>query len=175
MWDIPLSLYNNTESKTFNKRQAVIYFPMVTASIIDETIYFYNNLKMTKLQEYKNFKFIYSDNKKEDHYTCINAGLKLNYNSDLEKYINLIIQLAQNFGESYDFTFKYTSNDEVMMIIGAEHHVFDPETYYEKDYRTVGARDNDLKDYRDWHINFDEIYISYIDKNTGNEINKKLN
>ena len=183
MCDIPISLYNNNESKTFNRRQSVTYFPMVKASIIDETIYFYNNTEMDKLQEYKNFKFIYSDNKKEDqsyayeyhNYTCINAGLKLNYNLEIEKFINIIIQLAQNFGESYDFTFKYNSNDEVMMIIGAEPHVFEPETYSEKDYRTVGANDKDMQVYRDWHITFDEIYISYKDKNTGNEINKKLN
>ena len=45
----------------------------------------------------------------------------------------------------------------------------------EKDYRTVGANDKDMQVYRDWHITFDEIYISYKDKNTGNEINKKLN
>ena len=43
MCDIPISLYNNNESKTFNRRQSVTYFPMVRASIIDETIYFYNN------------------------------------------------------------------------------------------------------------------------------------
>jgi len=183
MCDIPISLYNNNESKTFNRRQSVTYFPMVKASIIDETIYFYNNTEMDKLQEYKSFKFIYSDNKKEDqsyayeyhNYTCINAGLKLNYNLEIEKFINIIIQLAQNFGESYDFTFKYNSNDEVMMIIGAEPHVFEPETYLEKDYRTVGANDKDMQVYRDWHITFDEIYISYKDKNTGNEMNKKLN
>ena len=109
------------------------------------------------------------------NYTCINAGLKLNYNHELEKNINLIIQLAQNFKESYDFTFKYTSENEGMIIIGAEPHVYDHDIYSEKDYRTIGAEDIDLQDYRDWHLNFDEIYFSYKDKITGNKINKKLN
>jgi hypothetical protein len=109
------------------------------------------------------------------NYTCINVGLKLNYNRDLEKNINLIIQLAQNFKESYDFTFKYTSDDVGMVIIGAEPHVYDPDIYSEKDYRTIGAEDIDLQDYRDWHLTFDEIYFPYKDKISGNIMNKKLN
>ena len=46
----------------------------------------------------------------EEIRTCINTGLKLFYNSEIEKFSNIIDQLAQNNGESYDFTFKYTSN-----------------------------------------------------------------
>ena len=183
MCDIPISSYNFSKSATFNIRQSITYYPMVKASIIDETIYFYNDLKMSKMKAYNLFKLIYSDNKKEDqsymyqyhNYTCLNVGLKLNYNRDLEKNINLIIQLAQNFKESYDFTFKYTSDNEGMIIIGAEPHVYDPGKYSDKDYRTIGAEDNDLQDYRDWHLTFDEIYFPYKDKISGNIINKKLN
>ena len=178
MCDIPITLYNNSESTSFNIRQTITYYPMVKASIIDETIYFYNDLKMNELKPYNLFKLIYSDNKKEDqsymyeyhNYTCINLGLKLNYNRELEKNVNIIIQLAQNFKESYDFTFKYTSDDEGTIIIGSEPHVYAPDIYSEKDYRTVGAGDTDFQDYRDWHLTFDEIYFSYKDKTTGNEI-----
>ena len=183
MCDIPISLYNKSESKTFKVRQSATYYPMIRASVIEESIYFYNDLKMDKLKEYKNFKIIYSDNKKEDqsylyeyhNYTCINTGLKLFYNSEIEKFSNIIDQLAQNHGESYDFTFKYTSNDEGMVIIGAEPHVFEPETYLEKDYRTIGAGDSDKQDYRDFHLTFDEIYISYKDNDSENAVNKILN
>ena len=183
MCDIPISLYNKSESKTFKVRQSATYYPMIRASVIEESIYFYNDLKMDKLKEYKNFKIIYSDNKKEDqsylyeyhNYTCINTGLKLFYNSEIEKFSNIIDQLAQNHGESYDFTFKYTSNDEGMVIIGAEPHVFEPETYLEKDYRTIGAGDSDKQDYRDFHLTFDEIYISYKDNISENAMNKTLN
>ena len=183
MCDIPISLYNKSESKTFKVRQSATYYPMIRASVIEESIYFYNDLKMDKLKEYKNFKIIYSDNKKEDqsylyeyhNYTCINTGLKLFYNSEIEKFSNIIDQLAQNHGESYDFTFKYTSNDEGVVIIGAEPHVFEPETYLEKDYRTIGAGDSDKQDYRDFHLTFDEIYISYKDNGSENAVNKTLN
>ena len=183
MCDIPISSYNSSKSGTFNIRQSITYYPMVKASIIDETIYFYNDLKMSKMRAYNLFKLIYSDNKKEDqsymyeyhNFTCINVGLKLNYNRELEKNINLIVQLAQNFKESYDFTFKYTSDDVGKVIIGAEPHVYDPDTYSEKDYRTIGAEDIDLQDYRDWHLTFDEIYFPYKDKISGNIMNKKLN
>ena len=109
------------------------------------------------------------------NFTWINVGLKLNYNREFEKTINLIVQLAQNFKESYDFTFKYTSDDVGMVIIGAEPHVYDPDIYSEKDYRTIGAEDIDLQDYRDWHLTFDEIYFPYKDIITGNIMNKKLN
>ena len=183
MCDIPISSYNSSKSGTFNIRQSITYYPMVKASIIDETIYFYNDLKMSKMKAYNLFKLIYSDNKKEDqsymyeyhNFTCINVGLKLNYNREFEKTINLIVQLAQNFKESYDFTFKYTSDDVGMVIIGAEPHVYDPDIYSEKDYRTIGAEDIDLQDYRDWHLTFDEIYFPYKDKISGNIMNKKLN
>ena len=181
--DIPISLYNFSESSTFNIRQTITYYPMVKASIIDETIYFYNDLKMSKLQSYPLFKIIYSDNKKEDqsyayeyhNYTCINIGLELNQNRELEKNINLINQLAQNFKESYDFTFKYTSDNEGMIVIGAEPHIYDSNTYDFKDYRTVQGKDDKMQDYRDWHLKFDEIYFSYKDKISGNIIDKKLN
>ena len=56
MCDIPISLYNKSESKTFKVRQSATYYPMIRASVIEESIYFYNDLKMDKLKEYKNFK-----------------------------------------------------------------------------------------------------------------------
>ena len=181
--DIPISLYNSSESNSFKIRQAITYFPMVKASIISETVYFYNDLQMTELKAYELFKIIYSENKKEDqsytyqyhNFTCINVGLKLNENRELEKNINLINQLAQNFKESYDFTFKYTSDNEGMIIIGAEPHVYEEKTYNSKDYRTAKAIDIDSQDYRDWHLTFEKIYCSYKDKTTGNVIDKTLN
>ena len=183
MCDIPLSLVNYTGSSTIRTIRPVTYFPMVKASIVDDIIYFYNDLNMKKSQAYKNFRLIYSDNKQEDqsymyeyhNNTCINVGLKLNHKIETEKDVNLINQLAMNFKESYDFTFKYTSEDEGVIVIGAEPHVYEPEKYSEKNYRTVGAEDNDFQDYRDWHLNFDEIYVSYNDKASNNKINKTLN
>ena len=183
MCDISESLFNKTQSSSFIVIRPITYFPMVRAAIIDETIYFYSDLKMEELQAYNLLKLIYSDNKKEDqsymyeyhNNTCLDVGFKLNHKMDLEKEVNLINQLAQNFKESYDFTFKYTSDNEGMIIIGAEPHIFDPDNYQEQNYRTVGAGDNDFQDYRDWHLTFDEMYVTYKDKNTNNIINKNLN
>ena len=183
MCDVSESLFNRTESSSFIILRPITYYPMVKAAIVDETIYFYNDLKMEKLQPYKLLKLIYSDNNKEDqsymyeyhNNTCIDVGFKLNHKMEIEKEINLINQLAQNFKETYDFTFKYTSDNEGMIIIGAEPHVYDPDNYQEINYRTVGAGDSDLQDYRDWHLTFDEIYISYKDKSSNNNINKNLN
>ena len=66
MCDIPLSLVNYTGSSTIRTIRPVTYFPMVKASIVDDIIYFYNDLNMKKSQAYKNFRLIYSDNKQED-------------------------------------------------------------------------------------------------------------
>ena len=170
MCDVSQSLFNRTQSSSFIIVRPITYYPMVKAAIIDETIYFYNDLKMEDLQPYKLLKLIYSDNNKEDqsymyeyhNNTCIDVGFKLNHKMEIEKEINLINQLAQNFKESYDFTFKYTSDNEGMIIIGAEPHVYDSDNFQEINYRTVGAGDSDFQDYQDWHLTFDEIYIFYF-------------
>ena len=180
--DISSSLVNYTGSKSLRTIRPITYFPMVKASIVDETIYFFNNLNMNSLQEYKFFRLIYSDNNPEDqsylyeyhNNTCINVGLKLNQKMETEKDINLINQLAMNFKESYDFTLKYTSDDEGLIIIGAEPHVYEPEKYNKKNYRTFELDPNEVQD-RDWHLNFNEIYLTYINKTTNNKINKTLN
>ena len=180
--DIPFSLVNYTGSTSIRTIRPITYFPMVKASVVDETIYFFNNLNMTDLQEYKLFKLIYSDNKPEDqsylyeyhNYTCINVGLKSNQKMETEKDINLINQLAMNFKESYDFTLKYTSDDDGMIIIGAEPHVYDPNKYLKKNYRTFELDPREVQD-RDWHLNFSEIYITYINLTTKEFISQILN
>jgi len=183
MCDIPISEFNRNDSSTFKITKNIIYSPMTRASIIEETIYFYNDLNMSELQAYTLFKIIYSDNNKEDqsyiyeyhNSTCINTGLKLFHKSEIEDDINIINQFAQNFKESYDFTFKYTSDDEGVIIIGAEPHVFSPSIYDEKNYRTVKAEDPKCQDITNWYMEFDEIYLSYKDKNSGNVAKKILN
>ena len=183
MCDIPSSSYNSSKSSTFIKRQSVIYYPMVKAYIIEETIYFNTGLKTNEIKPFHKIKMIYSDNKKEDqpfHYeyhdnTCINFGLILTPNGEIDKNVNLINQLAMNHKESYDISIKYTSDKDGVIVIGAEPHVYDNENYSEKNYRLVGAEDSDLSDYRYWYFNFDEIFFSYRDKLSGNMMNEKLN
>ena len=180
--DVSFSLVNYTGSSSLRTIRPITYFPMVKASVVDETIYFFNNLNLTNLQEYKYFRLIYSDNKPEDqsylyeyhNNTCINVGLKLKQKTDTEKDINLINQLAMNFKESYDFTVKYTSDDDGMIIIGAEPHVYDHTKYSEKNYRTFDFDESFVQD-PDWHLNFSEIYLTYINRTTNNKVKKILN
>ena len=90
MCDISESLFNKTQSSSFIVIRPSTYFPMVRAAIIDETIYFYSDLKMEELQAYNLLKLIYSDNNKEDqsymceyhNNTCIDVGFKLNHKMD---------------------------------------------------------------------------------------------
>ena len=178
MCDIDISLYNKSESSSFYKRESVIYFPMINASIIDETLYLYTSLKMDKLNEFTLFKLIYSDNIKEDqksfyeyhNNTCINIGLRIKPNREIEQKTNLINQLSKKLKENNIFTIKYISNDEGMLIIGKEPHFYEQEIYSEKDYRKIGTQD-----YSDWNLIFDEIYLSYKDKISGDKIKHKLN
>jgi len=180
MCDLSGSSYIKEKSSTFYLERVInSYYPMENASIINETLFFYDNFDLKELKPLKNFKIIYSDNdektqedKYEYHqYTCINVGLSLSWMSYYDVPTNLIRQIKNGYNfETYDFTFEYTSEDEGRIIIGAEPHIYDPDNYFELQYRIVGAVGS--KSERDWFLNFDNLYHTYKVKSTGDKINE---
>jgi hypothetical protein len=66
-------------------------------------------------------------------------------------------------------SFKYNSENEGEIIIGAEPHIYDPENYFEMQYRVVGALGKENQ--RDWFLNFDNIYLT---RKIGNNENIKF-
>lgn len=175
------SSYLKDKSSTFNIEKIYYnYPPKNNVSIINETLYFYDNLNL-KNQKPFNMKIIYSDNEdntQKDSYTntCIYAGLLLDLMYYQEYPTNLINQLKKNyhFIETYDFSFKYKSENKGEIIIGAEPHIYDPKNYFEEQLRRVGALDKNKQNLRDWFLNFDKIYYPYKVKSTGNIINETI-
>ena len=180
MCDLSGSSYIKEKSSTFYLEKVInSYYPMNNASIINETLFFYDNFDLKELKPLKFFKIIYSDNdektqkdKYEYHqYTCINVGLSLSWTSSDDVPTNLIRQIKNGYNfETYDFTFEFSSEDEGKIIIGAEPHIYDPDNYFELQYRIVGAEGSNYQ--RDWFLNFDKLYYTYKVKSTGYTINE---
>ena len=182
MCDISGSFYDKNKSNSFYIEKEL----NDKEKRINETIYFYDNLNLKELKPFKYFKLKYSDNGtySEQTYeyqenTCIKMGFKLNYVTFGESDYNLIKQLKNNYNilETFDFSFKYTSQNEGQIIIGSEPHIYDPNNYYENRYRVAPAlkpgKDSLYRE--DFFINLDKIYYSYTDKNTGEAIKENLN
>ena len=178
MCDIAGSSYQKDKSSTFKVDKIVDSSKNITK--INETIYFYDNLKKKELIPLYNYSFKYlnvekpnSDNINEYHEnTCINMGLSLSYSYYADKEYNLIEQLKQKYNdkniETYEFSFKYNSDSEGEIIIGLEPHYYDPDNYFYSQYRTVGAKSKcNTVSQNSFSLNFDKTYISYKNKTTG--------
>ena len=180
MCDLPNSFFEKSKSSTFKYYENInSIYPMKNASIINETILFYDNLKLDKKISLNFFRLIYSDNDEniqgdnyEYHkYTCIDLGLELGWMNYKDVQTNLVNQLKKNYKiiETYDISFKYNSENEGEIIIGAEPHIYDPENYFEMQYRLVGVLGQE--NLRDWFLNFDNIYLT---RKIGNNETAKL-
>ena len=176
------SSYLKNKSSTFNIDRIINnYSPKYNVSIINETLYFYDNVKLKRQKPFENMKLIYSDNEdkaQKDFYTntCINVGLQLDIMYYHEYPINLINQLKKNYQiiETYDFSFKYKSENKGEIIIGAEPHIYDAKNYFEPQFRRAGAIEKNKENIRDWFLNFDKIYYTYKVKSTGRIINETI-
>jgi len=170
MCDLPNSDFQRNKSSSFKYFDNIkTYLTMNNTSVINETIYFYNNLKLDKQIPLNYFRIIYSDNEEIDqgdnyeyhNNTCIDLGLPLRWENYLDVPTNLVSQLKTKMKiiETYDISFKYNSESEGVIIIGQEPHLYDPENYFEMQYRIYGAsfRDN----LPDWFLLPEKTYISY--------------
>ena len=183
MCDLPKSFYIKNESSTFNIEKIINSYSLFkNATIINEKLYFYDNLHMKEQKPFKYMKIIYSDNEEKNqkgqHYdnTCINIGLQLGWSSYHDVPTNLIKQLKNNYKilETYDFSFKYISDNEGIIVIGEEPHIYAPNNYYELQYRMVGAIGSNNNNDRDWFLNFDKLYYTYKIKSNGRILNETI-
>ena len=183
MCDLSGSLYNKNKSSSFSIEKVInSYSIMNNASIINETLYFYDNLNLKERKPFEFMKMIYSDNdekiqKEKYQYhenTCINVGLQLSWTYYYDHPVNLINQLKKNYDiiETYIFSLKYKSENDGILVIGSEPHIYDPKNYNYLQYRNDGA--SGTINSRDWFINFDKIYCSYKIKSTGKIINETI-
>ena len=115
MCDLPDSFYIKEKSSTFYRERYINGYSKSNVSMINETLYFYDDLNLKKQKPIKYMKFLYSDfdekTEKELYHknTCINIGLELGWMYYQEYPVNLINQLKKNNDiiETYDFSFKF--------------------------------------------------------------------
>ena len=183
MCDLSDSLYNRNISSSFYLEKIInSYSIMNNASIINETLYFYDNFKLKERKPFKFMKLIYSDNdeniqKEKYQYhenTCINIGLQLSWMNYYDYPVNLVNQLKKDYNiiETYIFSFKYQSENDGILVIGSEPHIYDPKNYNYLQYRMDGALGNTNS--RDWFITFDKIYHTYKIKNSEKILNETI-
>ena len=185
MCDIPFSSYEKGKSSTYSFIKYInSYSIMKNASLINETIYLYNNLKTEKLIPINLFSLIYSDNNKETQgssyeyhsNTCLNIGFQLSWLYPNDYQTNIIFQLKKklNITETYDFTFEYLNKNEGRIVIGSEPHFYAKEKYSDNQYRISLAVDNERRNQRDFFLNFDDILIPYKSKKSGKYYNESI-
>ena len=182
MCDISTSFYSKTQSSTYNfiKNIKYTYNKVLNCSIINESIYLYTDESQTNQITFEGFNIIYSDNKKEDYKdniydnmeyeyhpnTCLNIGFRamqsISFGYDLN-FVNQIKHFKKNgvsIIKDYDFTFKYTSDNEGFLIIGEKPHQFDKNNYHEEQFLSTGSKNNKFTS--DWFLELDNIYYSGI-------------
>ena len=185
MCDLKNSFYLKEKSSTFNYEKPIYFYSsMKNASLINETLYFYDNFNLKEKKPFNNMKIIYSDNEEEDskeknqyhENTCINIGLQLGWTYIYDYQVNFINQLKKNYKilETYDFSLKYNSDNEGIIVIGDEPHIYDPNNYYELQYRMVGALGENSGNDKDWFLHFDKLYYPYKVKSNGRIINETI-
>ena len=173
MCDLPNSNFERNESSSFKYYSNITYLQINNASVINETIYFYDSLKLEKRIPLNFYRIIYSDNEESiyeyQNNTCIDLGLLLRWDNYQDVPTNLISQLKSKYKiiETFDISFKYNSESEGVIVIGQEPHLYDPENYFEMQYRIYGA--NGGEGQYDWFLFPDASYISYK-----KEINGKI-
>ena len=177
MCDLPNSNFERNESSSFKYYSNITYLQINNASVINETIYFYDSLKLEKRIPLNFYRIIYSDNEESiyeyHNNTCIDLGLPLRWNNYQDVPTNLISQLKSKYKiiETFDISFKYNSESEGVIVIGQEPHLYDPENYFEKQYRIYGAIGGEGQ--YDWFLFPDASYISYKKKKKWKKRNNK--
>ena len=185
MCDIPFSSYEKEKSSSYSLIKYInSYSTMRNATLINETIYLYTDLKTEKLIPFNSFSLIYSQNEKETQgssyeyhpNTCMNIGFQLSWIYPYDRQSNFIFQLKQKFNiiETYDFTFEYTTKTEGRIVIGTEPHFYEKEKYSETQYRITLAVNSESGNQRDFFLNFDSIYVPYMNKISGKSFNESI-
>ena len=189
MCDIPSSFYNKELSSTYNyiKNIKYLYNKVLNCSIINESIVLYTDENQKNKIILKGFNIIYSDNKKQDYKsnqkeyeylpnTCLNIGFRPSQSISFGYDLNFVGQIkhykieGKSIIKNYDFTFKYSNNNQGFLVIGEKPHEFDRNNFREEQFFTIGSKNNKFTS--DWFLEIDKIYYTGISINDGKEYNR---
>ena len=191
MCDNPTSFYNKEKSSTYNyiKNIKYLYNKILNCSIISESICLYTDENQNNKIILDGFNIIYSDNKKQDYKsnekeyeylpnTCLNIGFRPSQSISFGYDLNFVGQIKhhkiheKSIIKNYDFTFKYTNDDQGFLIIGEKPHEFDKNNFHEEQYFSIGSKNT--KYTADWFLEFDKTYYTGIGINDNKEYNKEF-
>ena len=200
MCDIPNSFYKKEKSSSYKFIKSINYYfnKVMNCTIINEKLNLYMDKEQKKSINIDNITMVYSDNKEEEfnqdpYYkkdyedrkyeyhpnTCLNIGFQPRQNFNFGGKANFIQQIKNykinniSLVNSYDYTFKFTSDKEGYLIIGEKPHEFDKNNYKEEQYILTGAKDRNYT--FEWIIEFNSIYYNGIYEQNNSEYNCTLN
>ena len=143
----------------------------VKAVQIKETIYLYEDLKMEKIKKLEDFPFLMKlSTIEENKGGCFLFGTLYRTNKE-KRQINFIEELKKlKLINGYAWTFKYTSDNEGLFILGDEPHVYDPDNYNSSNLLNTIPQINPHS--YGWTINLDKVYSG--EEQLPNPINCRL-
>ena len=128
----------------------------IKAVQIKETIYLYKDLNLEKMDKIENFPFLMKLKTIQENKGCFLFGTLYRTTQEIRK-INFIEQLKKlKLINGYAWTFKYTSDNEGLFILGEEPHIYDSNNYNISNYLTTLPQIN-LHSYG-WTIDLDKVY-----------------
>ena len=128
----------------------------VKAVQIKETIYLYEDLKLEKIKKIENFPFLMKLSTIKENQGCFLFGTLYRTNKEIRQ-INFIEEIKKlKLINGYAWTFKYTSDNEGLFIIGDEPHIYDPNNYNGSNFLNTLPQINPHS--YGWIINLDKVY-----------------
>ena len=152
---------SNNFTKNFSEYEKSPYIieleDNVKAVQIKETIYLYEDLKMEKIKKLEDFPFLMKlSTIEENKGGCFLFGTLYRTNKE-KRQINFIEELKKlKLINGYAWTFKYTSDNEGLFILGDEPHVYDPDNYNSSNLLNTIPQINPHS--YGWTINLDKVY-----------------
>ena len=150
------NFYNNNISPNISTKDYILLEEDEKAIQINETLYLYKDLEMKKKIKIENFPIFIKISQLNSEKLCLLIGLLFRVSGPLKR-ISFFEELKKiKLIDSYSWTIKYTSENEGLLIIGEEPHIYDPNNYNKNYMRTLNP--SILENAYSWTINFHKIY-----------------
>ena len=150
------NFYNNSISPNISTKDYFYLEEDEKAIQINETLYLYKDLEMKQKIRIENFPIFVKISQINSEKLCLLIGLLFRVKGSL-KIISFFEELKKfELIDSYSWTIKYTSENNGLLIIGEEPHIYDPSNYNKNLMRTMNPAI--LENAYSWTINFQKIY-----------------
>ena len=150
------NFYNNNISPNISTKDYINLEEDEKAIQINETLYLYKDFEFKKKIKIENFPIFIRISQLNSEKLCLLIGLLFRVSGPLKR-ISFFEELKKlKLIDSYSWTIKYTSENEGLLIIGEEPHIYDPNNYNKDHIKTLNPPI--LENAYSWTINFQKIY-----------------